>query len=204
MSDENDTIGVMECIYNKAKRQSRLAETSGKIMASQNRTVAVLFTLLAAMTGGAVVLMALDNFAPSAGAYSLSSYLRLDSVEEVVGDSLQTTPAQWAGVEIFYSQTRGGNVQELALLAGLGGVKAPEFHFVVCNGNGADDGIIQASTQWREQSASGQSGIIRICVINDGQAPATNSQIQRTNSLVETLIRRYTISPSQIRYPGNW
>ena len=68
-------------------------------MASQNRTVAVLFTLLAAMTGGALVLMALDNYAPSAGAYSLSSYLRLDPVEEVVKDTLKTTPTQWSGIE---------------------------------------------------------------------------------------------------------
>lgn len=194
----------MECIYNKAKRQSRLAETSGKIMASQNRTVAVLFTLLAAMTGGAMVLMALDNYAPSAGAYSLSSYLRLDPVEEVVGKSLQTSPGQWVGIEVFYSQTRGGNLQELPLLAGLAGGQSPQFHFLVCNGTGAEDGIIQPSPQWNQQAASGPDGIIRICVIGDGQTPATNSQVQRTNSLVETLIRSFSIGPRQIRYPGNW
>ena len=194
----------MECIYNKAKRRSGLAETSGKIMASQNRTVAVLFALLAAMTVGASVLMALDNYAPSAGAYSLSSYLRLDPVEEVVKNSLQTAPAQWTGIEVFYSQTRGGNLEELPLLAGLAGVGAPQFHFVVCNGNGGDDGRIQTSGQWGQQAASGQNGIIRICVIGDGQTLATSNQIQRTNTLVETLSRNFNIAARQIRYPGNW
>ena len=194
----------MECIYNKAKRQSRLAETSGKIMASQNRTVAVLFALLAAMTGGAVVLMALDNYAPSAGAYSLSSYLRLDPVEDVVKNTLHTAPAQWTGVEVFYSQTRGGNLEELPLLAGLAGEQAPKFHFVVCNGNGAEDGRIQASPQWNGQLPSDRDGIIRICVIGQGPTPATNNQVQRTNALVESLSRTFDITPRQIRYPGNW
>jgi hypothetical protein len=205
MAEVNVTIDAMECIYNKAKRQSRLAETSGKIMASQNRTVAVLFTLLAAMTGGAMVLMALDNYAPGAAAYSLSSYLRLDPVEEVVKNTLQTAPAQWAGIDVFYSQTRGGNAQELGLLAGLAGNQASQFHFVVCNGSGADDGGIQASAQWSQQVASGHQGVIRICVIGDGQTTlATNSQIQRTNDLVESLSRSFNINPRQVRYPGNW
>ena len=205
MSDENVTIEVMECIYNKAKRQSRLAETSGKIMASQNRTVAVLFTLLAAMTGGALVLMALDNYAPSAGAYSLSSYLRLDPVEAVVKNTLQTSPAQWSGVEVFYSRTQGGNLEDLPLLAGLAGIEAPQFHFLVCNGSGADDGRIQASAQWSGQLASERSdGVIRICIVGDGQTSATSSQIQRTIDLVENLSRTFNISPRQVRYPGNW
>ena len=205
MAEETITIDTMECIYNKAKRQSRLAETSGKIMASQNRTVAVLFTLLAAMTAGAVVLMSLDNYAPSAGAYSLSSYLRLDPVEDVVKNTLQTAPAQWVGIDVFYSQTPGGNAQELGLLAGLSDGQASQFHFLVCNGNGADDGGIQASAQWGRQTASGQQGVIRVCVIGDGQTTlATNSQIQRTNALIESLTRSFNISPRQVRYPGNW
>lgn len=174
-------------------------------MASQNRTVAVLFTLLAAMTGGALVLMALDNYAPSAGAYSLSSYLRLDPVEEVVNDTLQTETTQWAGIEVFYSQTRGGNAQELPLLTSLAGGKATEFHFVVCNGNGAENGSIQTSAQWKQQAVSGQNGVIRICVIGDEKTnSASSSQIQRTNTLVESLSRSYNITPRQIHYPGNW
>lgn len=205
MAEENVTINAMECIYNKAKRQSKLAETSGKIMASQNRTVAVLFTLLAAMTGGALVLMALDNYAPSAGAYSLSSYLRLDPVEEVVTDTLQTASAQWAGIEIVYSQTRGGNTQELPLLRSLAGKEAIDFHFLICNGNGAENGSIQTSSQWKQQIGSGQNGMIRICVIGDEKTNSpTSSQIQRTNALVESLSRSYNIGPRQVQYPDNW
>lgn len=173
-------------------------------MASQNRTVAVLFTLLAAMTGGALVLMALDNYAPNAGAYSLTSYLRLDPVEEVVKNTLQTAPVQWAGVEVFYSQTRGGNLDDLALLAGLAGVQIPRFHFVVYNGKGGENGRIQASAQWKEQAATDREGVIRICIIGDAQNTATSSQIQRTNALIENVSRTFNIAPRQIRYPANW
>ncbi len=204
MAEENGIIVGMESIYNTAKRQSRLARTSGKIMASHNRTVAVLFALLAAMTGGAVVLMSLDNYAPGAAAYSLSSYLRLDTVEEVVKDGLRAAPAPWSGIEVFYSQTAGGNARELPLLAGLSDTHKA-FHFVICNGTGGDNGVIQAANQWQEQTAFDAAGTIRICVIGDGRSvPATNSQIQRTNALIETLSRAFNVGPRQIQYPGNW
>jgi len=204
MADENAIIDVMECIYNKAQRQSRLAETSGKIMAGQNRTVAVLFALLAAMTGGAMILMALDNYAPGAGAYSLSSYLRLDPVEQVVKNTLHTTPAQWNGMEIFYSRTAAGNADELPLLMSLADGRAEQFHFLICNGNGAEDGRIQTSSQWSQQLTAKQDGTIRICVIGNERNTLTNSQVQRTNDLVESLSRTFNIGPRQIRYPANW
>ncbi len=204
MADEHGIVDVMECIYNKAQRQSRLAQTSGKIMAGQNRTVAVLFALLAAMTVGAMVLMTLDQYAPGAGAYSLSSYLRLDPVEQVVKNTLQTAPAQWDGIEVFYSRTRAGNVDELPLLISLSGGQAEQFHFLVCNGNGAEDGHIQTTSQWRQQAAAEQSGTIRICVVGDSRTPLTNSQVQRTNDLVENLSRTFNIGPRRIRYPANW
>lgn len=173
-------------------------------MAAQNRTVAVLFALLAAMTGGAIVLMSLDNYAPSAAAYSLSSYLRLDPVEAVVKDGLTVIPAHWSGIEVFYSQTQSGNARELPLLAGLSGGQSA-FHFVICNGAGGDNGVIQVAPQWHQQAAFGTAATIRICIVGDGQrTPATNSQIQRTNALIETLSRSFNIGPRQIQYPGNW
>ena len=204
MTDEKAIIDVMECIYNKAQRQSRLAETSGKIMAGHNRTVAVLFALLGAMTAGALVLMALDNYAPGAGAYSLSSYLRLDPVEQVVKNTLHASPAQWAGIEVVYSQTPGGNAEELPLLVSLAGGRSLGFHFLVCNGNGGKDGHIQTSPQWHQQTPSQQEGMIRICVIGESRTQLTNSQVQRTNDLVESLSRTFNIGPRQIRYPANW
>lgn len=175
-------------------------------MASQNRNITVLFSLIASMTIGALVLMALDHNGPSAGAYSLSSYLRLDPVEEVVRNTIHAEPVRWGRLEVVYSCTSGGNAEELALLTGLADGGPAEFHFVVCNGNGGSDGRIQAATLWQKQKICGsRAETIRVCVISDDQSDAlTDSQRQRTNALVESLSRTFDISPRNIRYPLDW
>ncbi len=176
-------------------------------MANQNRNVAVLFSLIASMTVGALVLMALDHNGPSAAAYSLSSYLRLDPVEEIVKNSVQVAPAGWGKIEVLYSDTAGGNLEEMPLLTGLSdGSDRSEFHFIVCNGNGADDGQVQASSRWRvQQDCNGRPEAIRVLVISDeGSEAVTDSQIQRTHALVESLSRTFDINPHQIRYPLDW
>lgn len=181
-------------------------KNSGMIMAGQNRNITVLFSLIASMTIGALVLMALDDRGPSAGAYSLSSYLRLDPVEEVVRNTIKAQPVAWTRIEVVYSYTNGGNADELALLTGLADGGPSEFHFVVCNGNGGNDGQIQAAGHWQQQQPCGRKGeTIRVCVISDRQSSSlTDSQRQRTTALVESLSRTFDINPRLIRYPLDW
>lgn len=175
-------------------------------MAGQNRNITVLFSLIASMTIGALVLMALDHNPPSAGAYSLSSYLRLDPVEEVVRNTIRTRPVEWDRIEVVYSYTNGGNAEELALLTGLADGGPAESHFVVCNGKGGTDGQIQAASYWQNQQiCGGKAETIRVCVISNKQSDTlTDSQRQRTNTLVESLSRTFDISPRRIRYPLDW
>ncbi len=158
------------------------------------------------MTIGALVLMALDSDHPITGAYSLSSYLRLDPAEDVVTNTLSRPAARWDRVEVYYSQTPGGNADELALLTGLSNGRKAEFHFVIGNGSGADDGVIEAGQFWKLQRlCSGRNGVVRVCVIADGRAESvTDCQINRTGALVESLIRTFDIFPRNIRYPANW
>lgn len=179
---------------------------SGKIMAARNRSITVLFALIASMTIGALILMALDNHRPRAGAYSLASYLRLDPVEQVVKTSVQVTPAKWDRVEVFYSWTTAGNAEDLSLISGLTAGSKVDFHFVVCNGNGGDDGGVQAGDLWKiQRPCRDRSGVIRVCVISDGGVNSlTDSQAKRTIDLVESLSRTFSISPSSIRFPVNW
>ena len=151
--------------------------------------------------------MALDHNGPSAAAYSLSSYLRLDPVEEVVKNTVTAKVGDWDQIEVLYSNTAGGNADEMALLAGLTeGADRSEFHFVVCNGDGADDGQVQAGRHWVGQTlCSNRAGVIRVLVIsNDRMGAVTDCQIQRTNALVDSLSRTFDISPRQIRYPIDW
>ncbi len=175
-------------------------------MAKRNRNVTVLFSLIASMTVGALVLMALDNPRPITGAYSLSSYLRLDPAENMVKNTLTVSPGYWDRVEVYYSRTDGGNADELALLTDLANGTKAQFHFVIGNGNGAEDGAIEAGEYWKFQRlCSGRNGVVRVCVISDGRSESvTNCQINRTNALVETLIRTFGISSRNIHYPASW
>ena len=92
----------------------------------------------------------------------------------------------------------GGTIIEL-------GTKA-QFHFVVGNGNGTEDGAIQAGEFWKLQRlCQGRNGVVRVCVISDGRAESvTDCQLKRTGALVESLIRTFDISPRNIHYPVNW
>ncbi len=143
--------------------------------------------------------MTLDNHEPARGAYSLASYLRLDSVEEVTLQSVKVQRAAWNGIEIFYSHTNQG---DLAQLRGQG---LTGFHFLVCNGNGAEDGQIEPTPNWAGQNyIAGSDGVIRICVIADRKSsPATGSQLKRISALLESLSQSFSVSPDKIRYPAD-
>lgn len=181
-------------------------------MNGQARTIKVLVFLVASMTLGAFVLMALDRDNISAGPFSLSSYTRLNSIEQIAVGPLRGTESRWNRIEVFYSNTSSGNLEEIARLEGVNNSQDLNFHLVVFNGEGGQDGQIAATNKWKHQLASipsmtwvGSSGTIRICVISDGisQYP-TGSQIQRTTGLVDALSRTCQIPANQIRYPANW
>jgi hypothetical protein len=168
--------------------------------AKQARTAKVLVALTAAMTVGGFVLMSLDNHGPARGAYSLASYLRLDPVDEVVMDSIRVRKTAWTGIEIYYSGTAQGSLTQM-----LGEGKTG-FHFLVCNGHGAEDGQISFTPNWVSQKYMDPSdGTIRIYVVaNRNTNPVTGSQWKRTSALVDSLSRNFNIPADKIRYPSDW
>lgn len=183
-------------------------------MSNQPRVAKVLAALLVSMTAGAIILMALGDNSPSAGLFSLSSYYlhQLDSVEKAVRSRAYQSPGRWDRIEIYYSGTKAGNIEQLASLSGLANVQDINCHFVICNGLGAGDGQIQTTEKWQRQwsiipgrSWYGSGQTIRICVIADGKtAHLTDTQRQKTQVLVEELCRRFGIRSESVFYPGNW
>ena len=181
-------------------------------MSNQPRVAKVLAALLVSMTVGAVVLMALGNNPPSAGPFCLSSYYRLNSIEKAVRSRTPQQPGRWNCIEVYYSGTKAGNIEQLASLAGLAAPEDINCHFVICNGLGGEDGAILPTEKWQRQWSGipgrtwyGSGRTIRICVIADGRTSrTTNSQAKRTQSLVELLCRKFDINPQYIYYPTNW
>ena len=90
-----------------------------KRMSDQPRVVKVLAALLVSMTAGAIVLMVLGNNPPSAGPFCLSTYYRLDSVDNAMRSQACQSPNRWESIEIFFSGTRSGNVAQFAASRGV-------------------------------------------------------------------------------------
>lgn len=181
-------------------------------MSSQPRVAKVLAALLVSMTAGAVVLMALGNNPPSAPAFCLYSYYRLGSVEKAIKSRAAQSPGRWNCIEIYYSGTKAGNIEQLSSLNGLTSPEDINCHFCVCNGLGGGDGQIKPTQKWQKQWSiipgrtwygSGQT--IRICVIADGKTTRpTDCQIKRAEALVEGLCRKFDIGPEYVYYPSDW
>jgi len=180
-------------------------------MSFQSREAKVFAALLISMTAGAIALMTLGNNPPSAGAFCLSRYYCLDPVEEAISSQVAQSPGRWKRIEIYYSGTKAGNIEQLASLSGLASPEDINCHFCLCNGLGGDDGQIQPTEKWQRQWSIipnqtwyGSSQTIRICVIADERTcRPTDFQLKRTEALVEELCRRFDIKAQSICYPDD-
>ncbi|MHC4664941.1 MAG: peptidoglycan recognition protein family protein [Planctomycetota bacterium] len=181
-------------------------------MSNQPRVAKVLVALLISMTVGAAVLMALGNNPPKAPPFSLVSYYRLDPIEKAIISRAAQSPNRWNSIEIYYSGTKAGNMEQLASLSGLVSAEDINCHFCLCNGRGGIDGQIQTTEKWQKQwpimpgrTWYGSSQTIRICVVGDGKTTfLTDCQVKRTEALVQALCRKFNIAPESVYYPGDW
>lgn len=180
-------------------------------MSNQPRQAKILVCLVVAMTVGAAVLMLLDHQSISAGPFSLASYSSLGSISTVTMTRQTTDSDRWDKIEVFYSNTKGGDLEQLAALNGLTSSDDLNFHFLICNSFGLD-GQIQPTEKWLNQWSAlpgkvwyGGSKTIRICVVGEGKkTPASDYQINRTEELIESLVRKFHIERGNINYPNGW
>jgi hypothetical protein len=189
-------------------------------MRTYTREKKVLVILGISITLGAVVLNTLGHNPPSAGAFCLSRYYRLSSVKQAIRSRADQSPRRWRKIEIDYSGTESGNIEQLASLSNADSPEHVNYHFIICNGNGGHDGLIQPSEKWQRQSpilpgqsrcddtffcATPTAQTIYICVIADNETSfPTDFQIKRTEELVEGLCRKFNIQPESISYPDSW
>jgi len=74
-------------------------------MSVRSRQTKVFAALLVSITVGAIILKALGNNPPSAGAFCLLRYYRLDPVEKSILSRAAQYPGRWSHIEIYYSGT---------------------------------------------------------------------------------------------------
>jgi hypothetical protein len=183
----------------------------------ESRKAKVFAALAVSMTVGVVILQALGNNPPSAGAFCLSRYTRAVPVEEATLSRASRPANFWGRIEIYYSGTDSGNIQQLAFLNGLANPDDIDCHYVICNGLGGGDGQIQPTEKWQRQQTvirdwmdqepqpTGGGQTIFICVIADAKAARpTDLQIEMTETLVEKLCGKFDIPSESIHYPSDW
>jgi len=181
-------------------------------MSNQPRVAKVLVALLVSMTACTTLLMVLGNNPPSAGPFCLASYYSLDPVEKSVASRATQSPSRWNCIEVYYSDTKAGNLEQLASLNGLSSPDELNCHFVVCNGFGGRDGLILSTERWQKQWSVipdrtwyGSVQTIRICIVADSKSSMpTDVQRKRTEALVEQLFRKFSIKTNAVYYPGDW
>jgi hypothetical protein len=179
-----------------------------EVMPNQARVAKVLATLLASMTVGAIILMALGHNPPSAGPFSLWTYYCLDPVNKAISSRSIQSKDNWNSIEIYYSGTKAGNLEQLASLNGLANPDDVNCHFCIYNGFGGSDGQIQTTKKWQQQlpaSSIGNDKTIRICIIADGKTKhPTDCQLKRIQVLVDALCKKFQIQLRSINYPSEW
>ena len=161
-------------------------------MVGQGRLAKVIVSLIVAMILGAVVLLALEGKPIRPMAFSLSSQVQLPALEQALGAKGEIEPGRWSRIELSYRPNKG----QLSRRHGLTGELAVGYHFVVANGNGAEDGEIFASHGWVEQrrcpdgDGAGDERTIRVCLVRDTDQPAiTERQLQQLETLLGSLNR---------------
>ena|GEM_PF-191075 len=185
-------------------------QTTTEKVATDPRIGRVLAALLISMTTGAIVLLALsgrDCVGPWCFLWRVD-----DPIKKALQGDVQQTADRWNGIEVFYSNTRRGNIEYLARLDGVKAKESINCHFVVCNGFGGRNGQIQTTRRWKAQQSAvksktwnGGAMTIRICVVASLNGPEpTSLQRIRVGGLIEELCRRFEIEGKSVYYPENW
>jgi hypothetical protein len=114
-------------------------------------------------------------------------------------------------IEVYFSNTKGGDLAQIASLTGLTSADDLNFHFLVCNSLGDIDGRIQPTEKWLNQWSAlpaagwyGTSKTIRVCVVGEKTDGASDYQTGRTEELVENLARSFNVPAANIQYPAGW
>ena len=181
-------------------------------MSAPSREAKVFAALMMSMSIGAALLLALGKNPPSAGAFSLEDYYKLESVEKNVSSLTKQFPGRWNSIEIFYSSDESGHINKTTRTNELPDHINTDYHFALCNGVKGTDGIIITTQKWQIQQSAidynnpiSNEKTIRICIIkNSYSAEPTEYQLKRLEELIEELTRRFDISLKAIYYPQRW
>lgn len=130
-------------------------------------------------------------------------------IQAIFDTRVDLEQGRWDGVIIHHSGSQYGSPALIAAehqsrnLHGLG------HHFVIGNGNGADDGELHVGYRWLDQLPGAHTGgpnegafnrrYVGVCLVGDGdQRSFTDGQLRRLGRLIEALTRELDIPADQV------
>ncbi len=167
------------------------------------RTVIVWLSLIGSMTGASALLLTLQPqpLAPAGGlALSVVDADRTPTLDAVF--NTQPSPAEhgWRRIVVHHSGQSAGNAQSLGKLHQQLGYGSLGYHFVIGNGQGAEDGVVQVGYRWVNQ-IDGQyaPASVSVCLVGNGDRRSpTGSQLDQLVRLVNTLQLRLNIPADRV------
>ncbi|MBX7169178.1 MAG: N-acetylmuramoyl-L-alanine amidase [Pirellulales bacterium] len=123
-----------------------------------------------------------------------------------------TAPRPWRYLVLHHSASEHGDVESIDAAHRQRTDRAGQpwlgigYHFVVGNGQGMADGLVEPTFRWREQLHGAHAGDrehneqgIGICLVGDfDRVPPTERQLAATTALVTALADRFQIKRSEI------
>lgn len=116
---------------------------------------------------------------------------------------------RWQAIVIHHSGSSLGTPASIEADHQARNLRGLGHHFIIGNGRGMDDGQVHVGYRWLDQlpgaHAAGAQGeaynlhAISICLVGDGNRRAfTPAQLQRLESLVQTLSRQFAIPAESV------
>jgi len=113
---------------------------------------------------------------------------------------------QWKWIVIHHSDTRSGSAASFDRYHRSRGWDELGYHFVIGNGNGTGDGVIEVGPRWPKQKIGAHAGVqeyneygIGICLVgNFDVSYPTRAQMNSLAHLVAWLMQTYRIPPERV------
>ena len=118
------------------------------------------------------------------------------------------SPQAWKTIVFHHSATTAGSAAAFDNYhrQTLGDPKGIKYHFVIGNGNGAADGLIEITNRWRQQDDAAHlfhpdnaPDSIAICLVGNFESTRpTQAQLASASRLAYVLMRRFDIPLSRV------
>jgi N-acetyl-anhydromuramyl-L-alanine amidase AmpD len=117
-----------------------------------------------------------------------------------------TKARSWRSIVIHHSATDEGSAAAFNRYHRSKGWKDLAYHFVIGNGQGAPDGVVETSARWRQQRAGAHAGNrfyneygIGICLVGNFESSRpTPKQMASLRKLLAYLTKRFKIAPKRV------